>query len=220
MWEEPHEIHDDWTIHIRDQRELRSKINSIKNEGPQNLMVISDFDQTISKYWYPDTMESERARRLNLEPKKQKRADAAMRVMFSSLKMNEEIKQRTIDAFNKYRPIEMDQKLTLQEKAEFMREWWESNLRDFSSMRLNDRDFHQMVYDSRIVMRHGLIEKINLIQKHGVPMYVLSGGIKEIIEASLIHAIEVVHRNLDNLECGDCLFTQFGVRVLSNTFEY
>lgn len=78
-------------------------------------------------------------------------------------------------------------------------------------MNMNYNDFHQMVGDSRLAMRHGLINKINLINKHNVPMYVLSGGIKEIIEASLVHALQHLQQKIQCDPPEACLFSQFGL---------
>lgn len=104
-------------------------------------MVVADFDQTLSKLWYPLSMELMRAERLAVEPKRlhgRIKADAAMKVLFSCHKMTEEILLRTQQSFDHFRPIEIDETIPLEEKRAYMRQWWESNMVDFSSLGLND----------------------------------------------------------------------------------
>lgn len=77
-------------------------------------MIVSDFDFTLSKLWYPSQLEAMRAARLKIEESRTDphRGDAAMSAMKNTHKMTERIWMRTVDNFNKFRPIEKDINLT------------------------------------------------------------------------------------------------------------
>ena len=42
-----------WAIHMKDETQLIDKLKQIRKDGVENLMVMSDFDFTISKQFYP-----------------------------------------------------------------------------------------------------------------------------------------------------------------------
>jgi len=46
-----------------------------------------------------------------------------------------------------------------------------------------------MVAHSRLVLRHGVTDIFKALEPHRIPTFVLSGGIQEIIEVSLRHAL-------------------------------
>lgn len=83
--------------------------------GSSNLMIVSDFDQTLSKMWYSELMENERANRLNIkvENKKKHHGNAAMSVFLQSQKMSEHVRQKTMSNYQKFRPIEQDKSLSI-----------------------------------------------------------------------------------------------------------
>jgi 2-hydroxy-3-keto-5-methylthiopentenyl-1-phosphate phosphatase len=65
--------------------------------------------------------------------------------------------------------------------------------------------FNEMVAESRILFRHGTTDLINYSQFGKVPLFVLSAGIKEVIDASF----KIIYPgNTDQL------------KVLSNSFKY
>ena len=89
LWEHEGDVPPEWQIKIKDSIALADKLKAIKNGGTQNLMIISDFDQTMSKNMYPLSMEIERAKRLDtIQSNKQHRAESAMGIMLSSCKQN------------------------------------------------------------------------------------------------------------------------------------
>jgi 2-hydroxy-3-keto-5-methylthiopentenyl-1-phosphate phosphatase len=66
-----------------------------------------------------------------------------------------------------------------------MRQWWTSNLSTFSSLAFSKTDFRQLVSDSRLSLRYGIIDTLNFIRRHDIPMVVVSGGLKPIIDEAL-----------------------------------
>ena len=48
--------HNDWCLHIRDPDGLRDKVNKIRIDGTRNLMIMADFDYTLSTAFMPKSM--------------------------------------------------------------------------------------------------------------------------------------------------------------------
>ena len=82
-------------MHVKDIETLNTKLNKIKQHGNENLMIVSDFDQTISLFRYPASMEIERAQRLGMEqciPTKLFPAESAMKVLLACDKITDDVK--------------------------------------------------------------------------------------------------------------------------------
>ena len=95
--------------------------------------------------------------------------------------------------------------------------WWEGNMKLFANMRLKKEDYGMMVLESRLLFRHGIAELLTLSHHLELPMYIVSGGISEIIEAcftAILHSGELPEE--------DALrdFWTSRVQVLSNKFLY
>ena len=75
---------------------------------------------------------------------------------------HERITQEDIDEtrrlYLKYRPMEVDPELTLEEKKQAMRDWFSENLTLFSSLGLTDSDFRSIAAKSQMACRHGMAE--------------------------------------------------------------
>lgn len=85
-------------------------------------------------------------------------ADATMKVMFHCDRITQAQVDETRYLFEKYRPIEMDPNLTLEQKKEYMHEWWTENLKMYASLNLTETDFQLMLAKSKMACRHGIIE--------------------------------------------------------------
>ena len=82
-----------WNIKIRNSDELREKVKAIRNDGIDNMMIMADFDQTISTMYMPDPLVAERNERVSMingdvdldadgNQKEAVKADPSMKVIF------------------------------------------------------------------------------------------------------------------------------------------
>ena len=53
-----------WRVEVRDSKVVRDKIKAMEQDGPENVMVMADFDHTISQFYVPDGIRKERDERL------------------------------------------------------------------------------------------------------------------------------------------------------------
>ena len=53
-----------WRVEFKDGSEVRDKIKAMEKDGPENVMVMADFDHTLSQFYVPDGIRKERDDRL------------------------------------------------------------------------------------------------------------------------------------------------------------
>ncbi len=92
--------------------------------------------------------------------------------------------------YKKYSVIELDSNMLPDEKIPHMITWWETNLKIFCEMGLQKRDYQDIVTKSRILFRHGIKELMETCHNLDMPLYVVSGGISDIIEASFLNMMQ------------------------------
>jgi 5'-nucleotidase len=180
---------------------LKEKLFKFRTQGPEHLSIVADFDQTLTKYFYPPRLESRGGEEMGL-------GDSSMKVLLGSQKYRPEHREETRDLYLKYRPVELDQSLSLEQKEQHMKDWWTANMKTFSSVPLHRSDFHPLVLGSRLVLRHGILEMLSIIDSYHLPMVVVSGGIKPVIESALQIARGGDPNGLERVE------------VVSNDFVY
>jgi hypothetical protein len=58
------EDYNQWRVEVRDSHEVRDKIKAMERDGPENVMIMADFDHTLSQFYVPDGIRKERDERL------------------------------------------------------------------------------------------------------------------------------------------------------------
>ena len=89
--------------------------------------------------------------------------------------------------------------MTPEEKEPHMLAWWEGNMKLFANMSLRLEDYGMMVLESRLLFRHGIAELLTLSNQLDLPLYIVSGGVSEIIEAcfsAILHSGELVQEDV------------------------
>jgi len=185
---------------IADPVTVKEKIRRIVGEGPDHLQVMTDFDQTLTKHHYTDG----------------KKADSSFRAIQDSVYIPESVKKVTRQLFEKYHPIELDTEISRQEKEKHMIAWWEGNMELFKELGIRKDDFGRIVLESRLLFRYGILDFLSHCHRMNLPLYIVSGGISEIIEATfyaVLHSGESADPDLKD-------FWHKRVQVLSNSFIY
>jgi 2-hydroxy-3-keto-5-methylthiopentenyl-1-phosphate phosphatase len=92
--------------------------------------------------------------------------------------------------------------MDIKEKERHMVDWWSGNMEIFKQMGIKRDDFGRMVMQSRLLFRYGMIELLHKCHLMNLPLYVVSGGISEIIEAcfyAILHNGEAEHHGESEL---------------------
>ena len=90
---------------VKDKALLQDKLIKLKRDGSKNFEIMTDFDMTLTRYFYLD----ETAKALDPEDK----ADTSFKALSLCNYLSEEAKERIRQLYNKFHPVEINQNLTL-----------------------------------------------------------------------------------------------------------
>ncbi|CAI2371953.1 unnamed protein product [Moneuplotes crassus] len=163
------------------QAELEEKIRNIIKDGIDTVQILADFDMTLTR----DRVGGEKA-------------SSCFGALTHSGLLSDEYVEKNKKNYEKYRPIEKDPHLDLQEKEALMEEWWEKECDDIINEGPSHEDFMKMASSCKIYFRNGISELLEI--RKDVPMLVVSAGIGEIIKASFEVLTNDIDTNLSSLK--------------------
>ncbi|XP_072747410.1 7-methylguanosine phosphate-specific 5'-nucleotidase [Anoplolepis gracilipes] len=174
-------------VHIKDKVALLKTINTILQGGADNLQVVTDFDLTLTK------------QHIN---------GRHMLSSFGMFRKCKQLPQHYLDEakclYEKYRPIEIDPNLSLNEKADAMHDWMTTAHNILKGIKFDSREIEEVAQENGNVLRDGTREILEKLYNVGVPIVVFSAGLGDMVEAVL--------------RCNDALFDN--VKIISNFLKY
>lgn len=87
--------------------------------------------------------------------------------------------------YKKYRPIEIDYKISIQEKEKAMVEWYGKCMNLYDKYHLTQEKLKQSVQESNLIYREGAKEFLQKAYQEKIPIIILSAGIGNVIEQFL-----------------------------------
>jgi len=141
----------------------------VKRGGVSAFQVMTDYDYTLTMEKFNDGSTG----------------DSSFKTIIDYDLMPKETRKLAGDLYKKYMPIERDATLSNEVKLEHLEQWWTQDLDAFTSVGFTRANFSHMVLKSKLLFRKGLIDLMHLSGKHEMPFLIVSGGIAEVIEASL-----------------------------------
>lgn len=107
---------------IRDQKGLEKKLHAIEKDGPAQFEILTDFDQTLTRYFY--------LQELNPMTQEQRaiKADSSFKAISDSHYIPEDAKEKNRQLYRKYSSIERSPNISHSEKKMMMQAWWEQNM--------------------------------------------------------------------------------------------
>ncbi|CAD6190958.1 unnamed protein product [Caenorhabditis auriculariae] len=168
-------------VRIADPASMAAKMRQMVAAGNKKLLVISDFDFTLSRY------ANESGERLSTThgvfDDNAARVDPELGKKFDELRM-------------KYYPIEFDPKLTVEEKIPHMEAWWGTSHGYIVQSGFTRAMIEDFVRKSRVVLRDGASELMQSMEAVGTPLVIFSAGIGNVIEIFLRQKLGSVPRNV------------------------
>lgn len=158
-------------VHIRDLAALEKKISILKAcpNISDELLVISDFDYTLTKYFL----------------KSGKRSPTAYCILLGSKLLDEEVNRKDAELNSHYYPLETSSSLSEEEKNEICFEWWAQGNQLIVSTKVNQQLIPEIVKTSGLTLREGASDMMQFISSSGVSCLVFSAGLDYIIKAAL-----------------------------------
>lgn len=151
---------------------VETLINNMAVAGTDQLQLISDFDFTISK---------------------QRLADGtAMQSSFFIFErcpsIPQAVRDRSRALCDKYRPIEVDGRISIADKLRTMVEWWTESSRSYSGFPLDPAEIEASARIDAGCLRDGTAELFETLGVRRVPVLVFSAGIGDMVAAILRQA--------------------------------
>lgn len=152
-----------------------SKWRKFVAEGPDKLLVISDFDQTLTPFYKPEKDESGQ--------RVQERSTHGLLMTSPGLEPLVGARERAL--FAKYFPIEMSPKLSREEKLPFMIEWWSQAHNLLLEAKLSRAQIRDAVAQANLGFRPGFHALFKQLEEHKIPTLVFSAGLYDVIHEVL-----------------------------------
>ncbi|VDN58108.1 unnamed protein product [Dracunculus medinensis] len=166
---------------MKDVTIVEEKLRKLIAGGKENLFVISDFDYTLSRY------KNEGG---NL-------CDMSYSVFENAIKkFSPELSEKLNILNEKYLPIEWCTKMSADEKAPHMLEWWEKSNDCILSANFTKANIEEIVSSSTLDLRLGSKKMITKLDVNNVPLIIFSAGMGNIINICLRLEFEMVPKNI------------------------
>lgn len=152
--------------------EFRRKLQTLATGGPANLCVISDFDQTISKFYANGQL-----------------GHSTFKILELSGLFTPEFQEEMLRLYHYYHPIERNPDMPAAEKSAHMDSWWLLTYERYLTLDINKSQLLEMIKRANIQLRHGIDDLMNTCRKHRVPIKVISAGLGNFIDLLLTSAV-------------------------------
>ena len=144
---------------------VNGKAKKIIEKLNNNFYVLSDFDRTITR---ADSLTSwSILANTNLVPE-------------------EYINERNL-LYDYYRPLEISNNISFEEKKKLMHEWFSKHLELFIKYKLNEDAFESAIVSNKVMkFRNGACEYLKYLYDNNIPLVIVSAGIGNFIEKFLM----------------------------------
>ncbi|CAJ0930030.1 unnamed protein product, partial [Mesorhabditis belari] len=157
-------------VKCRDRSVVEKKIEKIIADGIDQLVVISDFDYTLS-------------RAIDDNGERCHTTYGVFDVFVDEIRPG--LSQTLKDLKNLYYPIEFDPHMTIEEKCPHMEEWWRCSHSHIVSAGFTKTNIERFVERSNVLLRKGAEQWLRELANADVPLIVFSAGVGDIIETKL-----------------------------------
>ena len=165
---------------------IQIKDNTLKRISTwidSSIYILMDFDRTLT------TKDSENS----------------WSVISKNNQTPKEYTKKTYELFKYYRPYEIDETIDYNTKSNLMNEWWNKHINLFSKYQISkDIIENKETILNSITFRKGTKEFFQNMNERNIPIIIVSAGIGNIIESSLI--------------LNDCYFDN--IHIIANFFKY
>ncbi|CAJ0568264.1 unnamed protein product, partial [Mesorhabditis spiculigera] len=157
-------------VKCRDRALVERKLRDIVADGIDKMMVITDFDYTLS-------------RAIDEEGERCSTTHGVFDAFADEIQPG--LSRKFTDLKNIYYPIEFDPHMTIEEKTPHMEDWWNTSHGYIVSAGFTRHDIEGFVRKSRVLLRSGAESWLRGLQSSKVPVVIFSAGVGDVIEIKL-----------------------------------
>lgn len=144
---------------IKNLKKIEKIKSAVGKDGPEKLHVLSDFDRTLLKS--------------SVDGQKSPSVIAQIR---NGKYLTLDYAPRAHALFDKYRPIELDPKISREEKSKAMHEWWSEHFKLLAECGLTKDVMKEIVAAKTARFRDGALEFIDFLHERNIPLVIISGA--------------------------------------------
>ncbi|RLN50290.1 hypothetical protein BBJ29_003514 [Phytophthora kernoviae] len=190
--------------------EFARKMKKFTKDGPGQLLVIADFDRTLTPYY-----------KQRSDPKAPLEQESSSHgLLMTSKVLQPQVCAREQELFARFYPVEMSPTLSAEEKLPFMEQWWNSAHALLVDYKLTDDQVKQAVALGSLSYRQGFHPLFKLLQDRQVPTLIFSAGLYEVIHAALEREFAAESKRNGAKSVDKKLFTPNNVHVVSNMMRF
>lgn len=136
--------------------ELEKTKKSIAAGGAKKIHILSDFDRTLTTAYVNGKLVS------------------SLIFLLDKNYLTPEYHRQYKELYDKYFPIEINTKISLEEKKEKMTEWWRAVFDLLIKSRLNKKDLEKLVQSQNVKFRDGFDQFTDFLRDNNVPLIIMS----------------------------------------------
>lgn len=146
-------------IIIPNLEKLEKIKQSITKDGVEKLLVLADFDKTLTKAFVGG-----------------KSIVSLISILRDGNYLTPDYAEKAHALYNKYHAIEIDPKVNFKEKEKKMHEWWAAHYDLLIKSGLNKRDIKKAVESGKVELREGFGEFAEILHSYNIPLVILSAS--------------------------------------------
>jgi len=146
-------------IVISSQEELEKIKRSIAEDGAEKLHILADFDRTLTRAFVDG-----------------KSTPSLISILRDGDYLTPDYAEKAHALYAKYRIIEGDPKISLEEKKKAMHEWWTVHFDLLIRSGLNKKDLERAIETGKVSFRQGALDLIDLLNVHNIPLVIMSSS--------------------------------------------
>ncbi|XP_058796620.1 7-methylguanosine phosphate-specific 5'-nucleotidase-like [Phymastichus coffea] len=166
-------------VHIKDEAGVLQKINKIALDGASKLQVVTDFDLTLTK------QHEDGAPILS-----------SFGIFTKCKKLPKQYKKDSKVLYLKYRAVELDPKICLEDKVKAMYEWYMTLHNKLQGCEFDHEEIEEVTRIYGHSLRDRAKELFTKLKNIDVPVLVFSAGLGDVVQA-LLRQQEVLHDNVN-----------------------
>ncbi|KAG7386360.1 5'-nucleotidase, cytosolic III [Phytophthora pseudosyringae] len=160
---------------IGDPDAFARKMRKFTKDGPEQLLVIADFDRTLTPYY-----------KQRSDPKTPlEQENSSHGLLMTSTVLHPRVCVGEQELFARFYPVEMSPTLSAEEKLPFMEQWWDSAHALLIEYKLTKKQIDQAVSLGSLSFRQGFHPLFKLLHDQQVPTLIFSAGLYDVIHAAL-----------------------------------
>jgi 5'-nucleotidase len=146
-------------IIIPNPEKLKKVEDLFAEDGAGRLLVLADFDKTLTTAYINGNS-----------------IVSLISILRDGNYLTSDYADKAHMLYNKYHPIEIDSKISLDEKKKLMFEWWSAHFDLLIKSGLNKQDIKRAVDSGKIRLRNGFKKFAEILHPRNVPLVILSAS--------------------------------------------